>query len=138
MGKRYEVINHGEQWIDTSTPIICPECGEIAKEISHGYTYKDFFRDTFKVRYNWNEYRCDNCKCDFKDDDKHIEKTIVSIKVEKLLSLIGIIISIIYIIVITIIGILGYGEECACLFLLFLIPGGFFWLPALVYYFDLA
>ena len=136
MEKRYEVTKHGEQWIDTSTPIVCPECGEIARETSHRYTHKDFLRDTFRVRYDWNEYRCDNCKCNFKDSDKHTEKTIVDIEVGKLLSLIAFIIIFIYIIISIIVGLLGYAEDCFYLFMLLFIPGGFIWFPALACYFD--
>lgn len=69
--KKYTVKKHGNMFVDTSEPIICPECGELVEDKGK-YDCKSnwVFFDCFLIRTETTDYRCDNCKCQFCEDPK--------------------------------------------------------------------
>ena len=72
--KKYTVKKHGDMFVDTSEPVICPECGELVEHKGR-YDYESdwVFFDCFLVRTETTDYICDNCKCQFcEDPEMHI------------------------------------------------------------------
>lgn len=72
MKKKVKIVTHGSTWIDTSAPIVCPECASLnIKE----YTYNDSeWHGPFLVGYSEKICSCEDCNCRFKisKDKKHI------------------------------------------------------------------
>lgn len=64
MKKRVKIVTHGSSWIDTSAPIVCPECASLnVKE----YTYNDSeWHGPFLVSYSEKICSCEDCNCRFK------------------------------------------------------------------------
>lgn len=62
--KRVKILKHGDQWVDTSAPIVCPECASLnVKE----YTYNDSeWHGLFLVGYSEKICSCEDCNCRFK------------------------------------------------------------------------
>lgn len=64
MKKKIEIITHGNTWIDTSDPVVCPECTSLnVKEDTHNSTR---WRGPFKISYSGKTYSCKDCNCHFK------------------------------------------------------------------------
>lgn len=73
MKKKVKIVTHGSTWIDTSAPIVCPECASLnVKE----YTYNDSeWHGPFLVGYSEKICSCEDCNCRFKisKDKKYID-----------------------------------------------------------------
>lgn len=64
MKKKIKVVTHGNTWIDTSTPIVCPECASLnVKEYTHNNSE---WHGPFLVGYTEKIYSCKDCNCQFK------------------------------------------------------------------------
>lgn len=64
--RKIKIINHGNTWIDTSTPIVCPECASLNVK-------KDTFQDSrwhgpFKIENINQQFYCKDCNCRFSTD----------------------------------------------------------------------
>lgn len=72
MKKKVKIVTHGSTWIDTSAPIVCPECASLnVKE----YTYNNSeWHGPFLVGYSKKICTCEDCDCRFKisKDEKSI------------------------------------------------------------------
>ena len=64
MKKKIEIASHGNTWVDTSAPIVCPECASLnVKE----YTYNSSeWLGPFFIGYTEKIYSCEDCNCRFK------------------------------------------------------------------------
>lgn len=69
MRQKVKIINHGNTWIDTSTPIICPECASLNIE-KHMHDDSEW-RGPFYIKHTEKVCQCNDCHCSFKlDTDK--------------------------------------------------------------------
>lgn len=64
--RKVKIISHGNTWIDTSTPIVCPECASLNVE-------KDTFQYSkwhgpFKIENISQQFYCKDCHCRFSID----------------------------------------------------------------------
>lgn len=64
MKKKVKIITHGNTWIDTSTPIVCPECAGI--KIKEDIYNSSEWHGPFKIGYSEKTYSCKDCNCHFK------------------------------------------------------------------------
>lgn len=77
MKKKIKVVTHGNTWIDTSTPIVCPECASLnVKEHIHNNSE---WHGPFLVGYTEKICSCKDCNCRFKisKDKKSINRICV-------------------------------------------------------------
>lgn len=66
MKKKVEIITHGNTWIDTSTPIVCPECAGL--NVKEDIYNNSEWRGPFKIGHSGKTYSCNDCNCCFKID----------------------------------------------------------------------
>ena len=64
MKKRVKIITHGNTWIDTSTPVVCPECAGI--NVKEDIYNSSEWHGPFKIGYSGKTYSCKDCNCHFK------------------------------------------------------------------------
>lgn len=134
--KRYSVSKHGNQWIDTSTPVICPECGEIVEHKSKQDNWCSYLRGTIKVKYEWYEYTCSNCKCSFEDTAEYVNTVRVIINKWKVVALIIFLLAFIYIGVAIFYGVTGRGDACCGMMMILFVPLSIPIVAAIGKYFD--
>lgn len=74
MKKKVEIVTHGNTWVDTSVPTVCPECGSLNVE-EHTYNNSKW-RGPFYINYSRKIYSCKDCNCSFKTskDKKGIKR----------------------------------------------------------------
>lgn len=66
MRQKVKIIDHGNTWIDTSMPKVCPECASLnIKEYMHDDSR---WRGPFYIKYIETVYQCNDCHCSFKLD----------------------------------------------------------------------
>lgn len=66
MKNKWKVVKHGTNYVEVSSPIICPECGDLIekvdsiKSLSSGWFFFNI------LRRHWTEERCicKNCNCE--------------------------------------------------------------------------
>lgn len=64
--RKVKIISHGNTWIDTSTPIVCPECASLNVE---EYIHDDSrWRGPFYIKHTEKVCQCNDCHCRFKLD----------------------------------------------------------------------
>ncbi len=102
MRQKIKIIDHGNTWINTSTPKVCPECASLNVK-------ENTFRDSnwygpFKVRSIKQEFYCKECKCRFSTDKE--KRHIVDVCWEDLSGYIALITFVISLILVIIIGVL--------------------------------
>lgn len=61
--KRVEILKHGNQWIDTTAPIVCPECASL--EVKKYKNSNTDWSGPFHIRYEKDECLCKTCNCRF-------------------------------------------------------------------------
>lgn len=61
--KRVEILKHGNQWIDTTAPIVCPECASL--EIKEYKNSNTDWSGPFSIRHEKDECLCKTCNCRF-------------------------------------------------------------------------
>ena len=66
MKKKIEIITHGNTWIDTSTPIVCPECAGL--NVKEDIYNNSEWHGSFKIGHSGKIYSCKDCNCCFKID----------------------------------------------------------------------
>lgn len=114
MRQKVKIIDHGNTWIDTSTPKVCPECASLNVK-------ENTFRDSgwsgpFKVKSIKQEFYCKDCKCRFSTDKE--KRHIVDVCWEDLSGYIVLITFVISLILLIIIGVLfETGKEIPILLL---------------------
>ena len=63
MKKKIKVVTHGNQWIDTIAPIVCPECASLdVKKYKNSDTN---WSGPFHIKYERDECLCKTCNCRF-------------------------------------------------------------------------
>lgn len=108
MRQKVKIIDHGNTWIDTSIPKVCPECASLNVK-------KNTFQDSgwlgpFKVKSIKHEFYCEDCKCRFSTDNE--KRHIVGVCWEELPGYISLITFVFSLILLIIIGVLwGIGIE---------------------------
>lgn len=115
MRQKVKIIDHGNTWIDTSTPKVCPECASLNVK-------ENIFRDSrwhgpFRVKSISQEFYCRDCKCRFSTNKE--KRHIIDVSWEELSGYISLITFVISLILLIIIGILlGTGKEIPILLLI--------------------
>lgn len=61
--KRVEILKHGDQWIDTTAPIVCPECASL--EVKKYKNSNTDWSGPFSIRHEKDECLCEVCNCRF-------------------------------------------------------------------------
>lgn len=102
MRQKVKIIDHGNTWIDTSTPKVCPECASLNVK-------ENIFRDSrwhgpFMVKSISQEFYCRDCKCRFSTNKE--KRHIVDVCWDELSGYIALITFVISLILVIIIGIL--------------------------------
>lgn len=102
MRQKVKIIDHGNTWIDTSTPKVCPECASLNVK-------ENIFRDSrwhgpFMVKSISQEFYCRDCKCRFSTNKE--KRHIVDVSWDELSGYIALITFVISLILSIIIGIL--------------------------------
>ena len=66
MSKEWKVVKHGTNYIDISSPIICPECGNLIEKVSHieKKSGEWFFFDIFRKYWSEERCTCQRCNCE--------------------------------------------------------------------------
>lgn len=98
MRKKAKIVTHGNTWIDTSAPIVCPECASLnVKE----YTYNDSeWHGPFLIGYEKKIYSCKDCDCRFKiSKDKKSIKNYCLDELSGIIALCSVIILIVLVII---------------------------------------
>lgn len=114
MRQKVKIIDHGNTWIDTSMPKVCPECASLNVK-------ENTFRDSgwigpFRVKSIKQEFYCKDCKCRFSTNKE--KRHIVDVCWEELSGYIALITFVISLILLIIIGILwGTGKDIPILLL---------------------
>jgi uncharacterized paraquat-inducible protein A len=104
--QKVKIIDHGNTWIDTSTPKVCPECASLNVK-------ENIFRDSrwhgpFMVKSISQEFYCRDCKCRFSTNKE--KRHIVDVSWEELSGYIALITFIIFSILLLITAVL-YGTS---------------------------
>lgn len=78
MRQKVKIIDHGNTWIDTSTPIVCPECASL--NVKKNTFQESRWFGPFKVKSIEQEFYCKDCICRFKleKDRKEISEICLS------------------------------------------------------------
>ena len=96
--KKVEILKHGDQWIDTKTPAVCPECASLeVKEYVNNSTH---WAGPFKILHTKKECQCEICHCRFLIGKE--EKSINDVSWEELFGYIAGITFLIFIVLIVI------------------------------------
>lgn len=99
MRQKVKIINHGNTWIDTSTPKVCPECASLNVKEN---TFQDSgWLGPFMVESIKQEFYCKDCNCRFSTNNE--KRHIVDVCWEELpgyISLITFVISLILVIIV--------------------------------------
>lgn len=102
MRQKVKIIDHGNTWVDTSTPKVCPECASLNVKEN---TFQDSgWLGPFKVESIKHEFYCKDCNCRFITDNE--KKHIVDVCWEELSGYIALITFVISLILVIIIGVL--------------------------------
>lgn len=66
MSKKWKVIKHGTNYVNTFSPIICPECGNLIEKIDSvkNSSSEWFFFDIFKKHWSEEHCVCPSCNCE--------------------------------------------------------------------------
>lgn len=92
MKKKIKIVTHGNTWVDTSTPIVCPECASLnIKEYTHDNSE---WYGPFYINHSEKICFCEDCNCHFKiSKDK---KSISRVCVDKIFGIISMISAVIF------------------------------------------
>ena len=65
MSKKWKVVKHGTNYVEVSSPIICPECGDLIEKVDRieNLSSEWFFFDSFKRHWSEEHCVCSNCNC---------------------------------------------------------------------------
>lgn len=63
MRRKVKIIDHGNTWIDTSMPKVCPECASL--NVKKNTFQNSGWHGPFKVKSIKQEFYCRDCKCRF-------------------------------------------------------------------------
>ena len=102
MRQKVKIIDHGNTWIDTSTPKVCPECASLNVK-------KNTFQDSewygpFKIEDISQQFYCKDCHCCFSTDKE--KRHIVDVCWDDLFGYIALVTFVIFFILLIIIGVL--------------------------------
>lgn len=66
MKKGFEVIKHGEGWVDPNAKVIfCPEC--VSDDIHQYINRQSKWHGPFRILYTETVYTCKHCGCRFRE-----------------------------------------------------------------------
>ena len=66
MKDKWKVVKHGTNYVEISSPIICPECGNLIEKIDsiESLSSEWFFLDIFKKHWSEEHCACSSCNCE--------------------------------------------------------------------------
>jgi ABC-type dipeptide/oligopeptide/nickel transport system permease component len=100
--QKVKIIDHGNTWIDTSMPKVCPECASL--NVKKNTFQNSGWHGPFKVKSIKYEFYCRDCKCRFSTNKE--KRHIVDVCWEELPGYIALITFVISFILSIIIGVL--------------------------------
>lgn len=107
MKQRVIIIDHGNTWIDTSTPKVCPECASL--NIKENKIQDSGWLGPFKVKSIKQEFYCKDCKCRFSTNKE--KRHIIDVCWEDLSGYIALITFVISLILVITIGVLAETDK---------------------------
>ena len=114
MRRKVKIIDHGNTWIDTSMPKVCPECASL--NVKTNTFQNSGWHGTFKVKSIKHEFYCRDCKCRFSTNKE--KRHIVDVSWEDLSGSISLITFVVGLILLLIVGVLwGNDKEIPILLL---------------------
>ena len=114
MRRKVKIIDHGNTWIDTSMPKVCPECASL--NVKKNTFQNSGWHGPFKVKSIKHEFYCRDCKCRFSTNKE--KRHIVDVSWEDLSGSISLITFVVGLILLLIVGVLwGNDKEIPILLL---------------------
>lgn len=114
MRRKVKIIDHGNTWIDTSMPKVCPECASL--NVKKNTFQNSGWHGPFKVKSIKQEFYCRDCKCRFSTGKE--KRHIVDVSWEDLSGSISLITFVVCLILLLIVGVLwGNDKEIPILLL---------------------
>jgi hypothetical protein len=78
--QKVKIIDHGNTWVDTSMPKVCPECASL--NVKKNKIQDSEWYGPFKVKSISQEFYCRDCKCRFSTNKE--KRHIVDVSWEEL------------------------------------------------------
>lgn len=105
--RKVKIINHGNTWIDTTTPIVCPECASLNVK-------KDTFQDSrwhgpFKIKNISQQFYCKDCHCRFSTDKE--KRHIVDVCWDEIYGYIALIALVLFLIILAVVVFLYHDSD---------------------------
>lgn len=102
MRQKVKIIDHGNTWVDTSMPKVCPECASL--NVKKNKIQDSEWYGPFKVKSISQEFYCKDCNCRFSTDKE--KRHIVDVCWGDLFGYIALVTFVIFFILLIITGVL--------------------------------